>query len=1015
MRDRVSATQRTGTDTLPYRESEDVDISVTSAEVQNRSDLVENEYDSSDDELYSGFENTLRKHSFQDPSSSDIALSLFERGLGSGRTLLPNHSTDDLEEQAIAQLNNINHDWIRRSDPRRLTPSEKLRSIFWRGLDFLSSPLLTRSLKCAITYFLASLVVFWPPLSQMIGSGDAKHLAATATVYFHASRSIGSMIEAAMFAEIALLYSASLSIVSMLTARLFDELDLIIVGHAIVLIVFCAGGLGSIAFLKQKMKLATFNTACSLASVAFASVLIHEGSIQRGDVSLSKIIQVSVIVNSGIVIAACVCILCFPYTAIAKQKETSNKTMKIYATQLSVMTQNFIAGTTIASEEFDILLRSSQSHLNSLDAHLHDSKYEHYVRGTVEEYYIQARLVESIQQLSQHIGGLKSSHAMRLRLMQGGNGYRKASCAELFDVFVHYLGLHMSTLVQILQNTLEMVPYKGGRLESPVRVDPNVKETLVLARQAFDNQRMSTLQQMYAMDVFRSSIESNNEAISVFVEEIASICGQFSYGLLNFTDGLLHVITVIEEYDVYLKAGRPRSWSWMKFWDVPRSDGRPSTSDGAVTVPQELSRLFSDDSSDLKFAKPTAPVPVGLRLWRALRIFRRNDVKFGIKVGLGAMIFTTPAFLSATRDIFNHYRGEWGLISFVIVMNISIGGTLGAAFYRILGTVIGAFSAYMAWQVFPANNIALPIVGFLIAFICFHIILSGRPNTVFGRFILLTFNLTALYSYTISRGNEHEDDDEGGLHPMIGEIAIHRLIAVVSGVLWGVIVTFYVWPNSARAELKRRLGIVWIRLGLIWKSDPLSKIPMLRDSIGPSQDVGLREEQNLSKSLLKLRELVAEAAKEFRLKGPYPIKQFNVILSVTEEILDAYHNVNTMILRTSKSPELNTDIIRYTELERKELGNRIFLFFYLLSSALRLSLPLPDNLPNTEHARKRMIAKVNEFRLEQVGNAPVGNEEEFVLFYSFILATLSINEGLLKIIAAQQQIYGTVEDEALSI
>ncbi|KAK9370375.1 hypothetical protein V1509DRAFT_617580 [Lipomyces kononenkoae] len=120
----------------------------------------------------------------------------------------------------------------------------------------------------------------------------------------------------------------------------------------------------------------------------------------------------------------------------------------------------------------------------------------------------------------------------------------------------------------------------------------------------------------------------------------------------------------------------------------------------------------------------------------------------------------------------------------------------------------------------------------------------------------------------------------------------------------------------------------------------------------------------------------------------------------------------------------------------KQLGDRIFLFFYrefmtaffirlikevlifhraVLSSALRLGLPLPDNLPNTEYARQRMIAKVNEFRLEQVGNAPVGNEDEFVLFYSFILATLSINEGLLQIIAAQQQIYGTVEDEALSI
>ncbi|KAK9433329.1 Fusaric acid resistance protein-like-domain-containing protein [Lipomyces doorenjongii] len=1029
MGDWLSSTRGTTTSTPPRLESEhrrddvycpSLNASIsTSPDPQVQQDRFENysssELSEDDGELNSGSKtkNTLRKHSFQVPSSSSVALSL----LGSGTTFLLDHTTttDDLEAQERSPRDCINRDMLGRTGPRRTSISKKTIYTVWRALDCFSSPTLTRPLKCAIAYFLASLVVFCAPLSRVLGSGDSKHLAATATVYFHSSRSIGSMIEGTMFAEIALLYSASLSVLSMLTARFFDGLDRIVVGHAIVLIVFCAGGLGSIAFLKQKMKIATFNTACSLASVSFASILIHEGSIQRGDVSFSKIIQVSVIVNSGIVIATSVCFLVFPYMAIAKLKETSNKTMKTYGNSLSAMTHNFITGTAFTSDEFDKLLKSSQSLMRSLDTLLHESMYEYYIRGTVDEYYFQARLVKSIQHLSQHIGGLKSSQAMKLRLMEVRHGYRKTSCSELFDVFVHYLGPQMDTLVSILQNALEMLPFHGGRLESRIRVDVGLKDTIMLARQTFDDARTSTLREMYSMDVFRSHIESNDEDIGVLLEEIASVCGQFSYGLLNFTDGLLQVLAVIEEYDAYLTQGRPRSWDWLKFWERRTSYFGPFTSEDAVTVPQELSRLFSDDSSDLKFVKPPGPVPLGLRLWRALRMFRRNDVKYGIKVGVGAMIFTLPAFFNETRDIFYHYRGEWGLISFVIVMNISIGSTLSAAFYRILGTVIGTSSAYVAWQLFPSNNIALPIVGFFIALICFHMILTGRPNTVFGRFILLTFNLTALYSYSLSRGDDEDDDDEGGSHPMIGEIAVHRLIAVISGVVWGVIITLYVWPNSARAELKRKLGILWIRLGLIWKSDPLSKISLLQDSISQSQYIGLQEEQNLAKSCLKLRDLIAQAGKEFRLKGQYPIQQYNVIIGVTEEILDAYHNVNTMIRRATKSSELDTDIIRYTELERKELGNRIFLLFYLLSSALRLGLPLPDHLPNTEHARERMIAKVNEFRLKQVSDVRIGNEDEFVLFYSFILATLSINEGLLHIIAMQQQIYGTIEDETLTI
>lgn len=45
---------------------------------------------------------------------------------------------------------------------------------------------------------------------------------------------------------------------------------------------------------------------------------------------------------------------------------------------------------------------------------------------------------------------------------------------------------------------------------------------------------------------------------------------------------------------------------------------------------------------------------------------------------------------------------------------------------------------------------------------------------IISRFILLTFNLTALYSFSISRDdfdNDDDDEDEGGLTPVVGDIA----------------------------------------------------------------------------------------------------------------------------------------------------------------------------------------------------------------------------------------------------
>ena len=50
-----------------------------------------------------------------------------------------------------------------------------------------------------------------------------------------------------------------------------------------------------------------------------------------------------------------------------------------------------------------------------------------------------------------------------------------------------------------------------------------------------------------------------------------------------------------------------------------------------------------------------------------------------------------------------------------------------------------------------------------------------------GRFIMLTYNLSALYAYSLSVKDTEEDDDEGGIDPIITEIVLHRVVAVLSG------------------------------------------------------------------------------------------------------------------------------------------------------------------------------------------------------------------------------------------
>jgi len=98
-------------------------------------------------------------------------------------------------------------------------------------------------------------------------------------VYFHPARSAGSMHEATIFALAAFLYSTIISVGSMGVSLLFYQLELIELGHAIVLTVFCAGGLGLIGYTKIAMSSPTVSVACSLASISIITILTKEGNL----------------------------------------------------------------------------------------------------------------------------------------------------------------------------------------------------------------------------------------------------------------------------------------------------------------------------------------------------------------------------------------------------------------------------------------------------------------------------------------------------------------------------------------------------------------------------------------------------------------------------------------------------------------------------------------------------------------------------------------------------------------
>jgi Fusaric acid resistance protein-like len=859
---------------------------------------------------------------------------------------------------------------------------------------FLVSDIGKGVFKCSLAYLIGSMATFVPFLRDFLGQQDGKHMVATITVYFHPARTLGSMFDALICAFAAFLYAAFISITSMSVSAFFsDTLDMMPVGHAIVLLVFCGGGLGFVGWVKQKKGDPLVNVACSLASLAIITVITKEGAVQAGNFSFAKINQVLKMIVMGVVATMAVSLLVFPVSGRLNLRKNIITVTDSLADMLALIANSFLTGFEQELEEKpfkDIAERHLKTY-STLGKNLKEAKYEHYAVGTERQYKIEAKLVHCVLRVAQSIGGLRSAAAMQFSLSKqtipsfanghksysgfstpisaiasvttppirtnsgefggilsaidelsdedgSGNEYMNGQLSrqisgfrspeEIFDFFIQHLGPSMRSLAFTLKEILDEQPFHQG-VKHEVTLSPKFRLSLDRAINLYTEARREALKAVYDQKDM-----SRNRPLEVEAdwEEVAASCGHFSFSLLEVAEQVKEYLLILDELQLEVEE-RPagRTWSWLKFWKLrsrSRTKGEETEAehmiddphaDVPVKIPTE--RRISPPEFPLTKdeERPPAKLRFFRRLWNALAIFRRDDTKFAIKVGAGAALYAMPSFIVATRSFYAQWRGEWGLLSYMLVCSMTIGASNTTGYSRFLGTCLGAICAIAAWDVSNANPYLLAFLGWCMAFWTSYIIV-GKGKGPMGRFIMLTYNLSALYAYSLSVKDEEDDGDEGGIHPIISEIAWHRVVAVLSGCIWGLFVTRFVWPISARQKLKEGLSLLWLRMGLIWKRDPLMTFT---DGETPNQYMCLREEFELQRFLSTLENLQASAKSEFELKGPFPDKQYGRILKSTSRMLDAFHAMNVVILKDLTASKGEAALLKATARERAQLCSRI--------------------------------------------------------------------------------------------
>ncbi|KAL2196557.1 Fusaric acid resistance protein-like-domain-containing protein [Corynascus similis CBS 632.67] len=617
--------------------------------------------------------------------------------------------------------------------------------------------------------------------------------------------------------------------------------------------------------------------------------------------------------------------------------------------------------------------------------------------------------------------------------------------SEIFELFIQLLGPSMKSLAYTLSEVLRDPPF-GEAPDYTITINDHFRNSLADALSLFNEARAHALQELYkTLELDRT----RSKSIQADFEEVAAACGHFSFSLQTFGEEMQKYLDVLDDLK-FANEHRKRSWHWLKWWRNSWQAGHT-----ALTLPYDnaeratLIKPIKKTAMPRGIAEPlvrrrdtynweAAPVTKKTKLVGGLsqkvlgmaRKLARDDVRFGLKVGVGAVLWASLAFMPQTRDLYRHWRGEWGLLSFMIVCSMTVGAANTTGWARFIGTLIGIATAGLNWELSGHNALALIPLGSLVAFWSFYVIIA-RGNAPMGRITLLAYNVSTLYAYSLSQKVEDDDDDEGGVDPIIKEILLHRFTAVTVGILWGLIVCRLIWPISARKKFKEGLSMLYLQMGLIWKRGPLAIL--LRSDCGQSY-LRTGEQAALQKYAGRLDALRSSAAHEFELRGPFPSEQSKRLMTCTHRLLDAFYAMSLVTQRKGSLSEGERALLLYTADERAMLCDRICHVFQVLASSLMLEYPLTDAIPSVSRSRDRLLGKIFQFRKEhqhdanEAGNGggimvsfqPLGQlghvnvqERDYALLYAYALVTGQVAEEL-KVVAKEiEDLFGVLDENTL--
>ncbi|KAI8995021.1 Fusaric acid resistance protein-like-domain-containing protein [Pilobolus umbonatus] len=360
-----------------------------------------------------------------------------------------------------------------------------------------------------------------------------------------------------------------------------------------------------------------------------------------------------------------------------------------------------------------------------------------------------------------------------------------------------------------------------------------------------------------------------------------------------------------------------------------------SCEDICIPVPE-----ISDEYVDEK-----APLMLRIRygIWSRLQFVNRYEFKFALKMAVAVLILCIPAWIIDSIEWYEEVRGQWAPMAVIAIMNPTSGGTMQAGFWRIVGTLVGAFFGWAALVAGDGSPYLIAVFAVLLAIPSFYIHIGSTFNKV-GLVILTTYMVVALGRYS-------NPPDE-----TIVETVWKRTMTLIVGIMVALMLNTLVWPFVARHMVRKSIAGCLIQLedyytyvmGTYLYHDPHT--PPTDEEIIKGQKL----ESKIQSAIDACTVLLDLTDHEPRFRGPFPKAFYKEMIVSMGNLLDRM--LSTRIALLNMPPPVKNDICKPDyHTNRREMIAALLLTIHTLSTALRIKKPFPPFMPDPRGARDKLM------------------------------------------------------------